>query len=44
MNAIIQNILIVLALVLALGFLVKKFFLKSSKSKNGCGNDDCNCH
>jgi len=45
MNALIQNILIFSALVLALAFLVKKFFLKSSKTKKNCGSDDnCGCH
>ncbi|MGM5469250.1 FeoB-associated Cys-rich membrane protein [Flavobacteriaceae bacterium LMO-SS05] len=45
MNIIIQNILVFSALALALAFLVRKFFLKSSKSKKNCGgDDDCGCH
>jgi len=45
MNGWIQNILVFSALVLALAFLVKKFFLKSSKAKKNCGGgEDCGCH
>ncbi len=45
MNSVIQNILVFSALVLAIGFLLKKFFFKSSKTKNDCGGDDnCGCH
>lgn len=44
MNTIIQNILVFLAVALAIGFLAKKFFLKKSKSKKVCGTDDCGCH
>jgi len=43
MNTIIQNILAITAVVLAVGFLVKKFFFKK-KSKESCGTDDCGCH
>ena len=46
MNHIAQNILVIAALVLALLFLVNKFFWKkTSKSKKSCGSDDgCGCH
>jgi plastocyanin domain-containing protein len=45
MNDIIQNILVFTAIALAIGFLVKKFFLKKTKSKKACGKDDgCGCH
>jgi hypothetical protein len=47
MNAILQNILVVIAVVLALWFLLTKFGVlpkqASSKSKS-CGKDDCGCH
>jgi len=45
MNTIIQNILVFIAIGLALAFLVKKFFWKKSSSKKACGTDDgCGCH
>jgi plastocyanin domain-containing protein len=44
MSTLIQNILVFIAVVLAIGFLVKKFFFKKSKSKKACGTDDCGCH
>lgn len=46
MNTIIQNILVFLALGIALFFLLKKFVLKKSKSGKGCGSDDTcgGCH
>lgn len=45
MNEVIQHILVFIALVLAIGFLVKKFFLKETSSNNSCGKDsDCGCH
>jgi len=45
MNTIIQNILVFTAVALAIGFIVKKYFYKSSnKSKKSCGTDDCGCH
>jgi len=45
MNGLIQNILVFSALALAVVFLVKKFFFKSSKAKKNCGSDDnCGCH
>lgn len=45
MNTIIQNILVFIAIVLALTFLIKKFFLKKPNTKKDCGgNDECGCH
>jgi flagellar biogenesis protein FliO len=45
MNTIIQNILVVIALVFAIIFIVRKFFWKSIRSKKACGNDGgCGCH
>ncbi|UOR30048.1 FeoB-associated Cys-rich membrane protein [Flavobacteriaceae bacterium GSB9] len=44
MNILLQNILVISALVLAIVFLVKKFFWKTPKTKKACGNDDCGCH
>lgn len=45
MNTIIQNLLVFSALVLALVFLIKKFFWKKPKSKKSCGSDNgCGCH
>ena len=44
MNEIIQNTLVFTALAVVLVFLVKKFFFKTSKTKNNCGNDNCGCH
>jgi len=41
-----QNILVYLALAGALFFLVKKYFFKKEKKKDGsvCGDNDCGCH
>lgn len=39
----IQEVLVGLALVIAVGFLVKKFFFKKKKSGD-CGEDNCGCH
>ena len=50
MNILIQNILVVLIFVLAVGFLIKKFFWKPSfspakkKSTKSCGDSGCGCH
>lgn len=45
MNPVIQNVLAITALIIALGFLITKFFLKKKASKKGCGgDDDCGCH
>jgi hypothetical protein len=39
-----QEILAYGALILAAGFLIRKFFFKSRKKKNdGCGGSDCGC-
>ncbi len=39
----IQEILVYIILVVAVGFLYQKFFSKKKPKKN-CGNDDCGCH
>ncbi|WP_372755918.1 FeoB-associated Cys-rich membrane protein [Mariniflexile sp.] len=45
MNTIIQNILVIAAIILAVLFLVRKFFWKKPNSKKSCGGDDgCGCH
>lgn len=45
MNTLIQNILVLVALALAIVFIVRKFFWKPTKSKKACGGDDaCGCH
>jgi len=39
-----QEILVYITLAIAVGFLIKKFFLKKKpKSSKSCG-DDCACH
>jgi hypothetical protein len=38
-----QEILVYIALGIAIGFLIQKFIGKK-KTKNGCGKDDCACH
>ena len=43
MNTIIQNILVFIAIGLAIAFLIKKFFWKKA-SKNACDKDGCGCH
>ncbi|SDR77957.1 hypothetical protein SAMN04515667_0639 [Formosa sp. Hel1_31_208] len=47
MNTVIQNILVILALGIAVWFLLQKFGLlpkkKAAPSKT-CGQDDCGCH
>jgi len=46
----IQNILVYIIVAVAIGYLVKKYFLPktlfSSKKTNGtsCGDNDCGCH
>jgi membrane protein implicated in regulation of membrane protease activity len=40
----IQEILAFAALVIALAFLIRKFFLKKKNSKKNCGGDDCGCN
>ena len=46
MNTIIQNILVFIALALALGFMVRTYIWKPrKKTTKACGNDDgCGCH
>ncbi len=50
MNILVQNILVILVFAIAVGFLIKKFFWKSSlssakkKSSKSCGGTDCGCH
>jgi FeoB-associated Cys-rich membrane protein len=39
-----QEILTYVALVVAVGFLIKKFFFKKKKSAKNCGGNDCGCH
>ncbi|HPW97584.1 MAG TPA: FeoB-associated Cys-rich membrane protein [Flavobacterium sp.] len=39
----VQEILVYIALGIAIGFLVTKFIWKP-KSKKGCDKDDCGCH
>ncbi|MEO5776332.1 MAG: FeoB-associated Cys-rich membrane protein [Flavobacterium sp.] len=38
-----QQILVYLAVAVALVFIIRKFFWKK-KSKKNCGDDDCGCH
>jgi hypothetical protein len=40
----VQEILVYVALGIAIGFLGQKFLSKKKKSKKGCGKDDCGCH
>ena len=45
----VQEILVYLTLLVALGYLVIKFlvpkkFLASKKSDKSCGHEDCGCH
>lgn len=46
MNTIIQNILVFTTLIIALRFLVKKFFWKpkTTTPSKSCGKDGCGCH
>jgi hypothetical protein len=39
-----QEILVYIALAVALAFLIRKFFFKKKKSGKNCGSDDCGCH
>ncbi|MBQ0788369.1 MAG: FeoB-associated Cys-rich membrane protein [Oceanihabitans sp.] len=43
MNTIIQDILVFSTVLLAVAFIVKKYFYKK-KNKKACGTDDCGCH
>ena len=38
-----QEIAVVLSVLFAIVFLIKKFFWKKKSEKN-CGDDDCGCH
>ena len=45
----VQQILVYIILLIALGYLVKKFllpkkFFATKKSDHACGEDDCGCH
>ena len=44
MNTIIQNILVFIAMAVAILFIAKKFFWKKTSSKKACGDDGCGCH
>lgn len=39
-----QEILVYIALFIAVGFLIKKFFWKKSAKKSKSCGDDCGCH
>ncbi|MCB0375828.1 MAG: FeoB-associated Cys-rich membrane protein [Sinomicrobium sp.] len=39
-----QHILVYVAVLLAAGFLVKKFVFSKKKTKKACGKTDCGCH
>ncbi|RZW57588.1 MAG: FeoB-associated Cys-rich membrane protein [Flavobacteriaceae bacterium] len=45
MNSLIQNILIFSALILSIGFLVRKYIWipKKKKANKACGQDGCGC-
>lgn len=43
MGPIVQTGLVIFAAVVALGFLLKKFFFKPKKKNNACASD-CKCH
>jgi len=38
-----QEILVVITFIIAVGFIIKKFFWKDKTAK-ACGKDDCGCH
>jgi hypothetical protein len=47
MNTIVQNILVFLALALAVWFLLRKYGIfpkKKTVNSKACGQDDCGCH
>lgn len=45
MNLFIQNALAATTLIIAVGFLVKKFIWKpKKKNSKTCGSDGCGCH
>jgi hypothetical protein len=39
-----QEILVYIAVLLAVAFLVKKYFYKPKKTTKSCGKDSCGCH
>lgn len=44
-----QQILVYITLAIAVGYIIKKFFIpsfliKKKPSKKACGQDDCGCH
>ncbi|PHR70714.1 MAG: FeoB-associated Cys-rich membrane protein [Lutibacter sp.] len=39
-----QEILVYITVLLAVAFLVKKYFYKPKKSTKSCGKNDCGCH
>lgn len=39
-----QEILVYIAVLLAVAFLVKKYFYKPKKITKSCGKDSCGCH
>lgn len=39
-----QEIIAFIILAVAVGFLIKKYFIKKKKSDKNCGGDDCGCH
>jgi len=44
MNAIIQNIAVLIIFLAAVYFLIRKFFFKAkNKAKDGCGSGNCGC-
>ena len=40
----IQEILVYITVLIAVGFLVKKYFFKNKKTTKSCGEDDCGGH
>ncbi|APY08579.1 hypothetical protein BWZ20_09815 [Winogradskyella sp. J14-2] len=45
MNDIIQNILVFSALLVSIGFLIRKFIWKPKRTSNkSCGSDGCGCN
>ena len=39
-----QEILVYITVLLAVAFLVKKYFFKPKKDAKSCGKGDCGCH
>lgn len=38
-----QSILVTICLIVAIVFLIKKYFFVSKKTTHGCGKDNCGC-